>query len=59
VLNGIQEEGRQVGAIVDKNIAIAAIQGLANEFAPIDLFHKRSRGATIHENCGVPKRRVP
>ena len=58
VLNGIQEEGRQVGAIVDKNIAIAAIQGLANGFAPMDLFHKRSRGATINENCGVPKRRV-
>jgi hypothetical protein len=38
VLDGMQEEGQQVGAIVDKNIAIVAKLGRADGFAPMDLF---------------------
>jgi hypothetical protein len=58
VLDGMQEEGRRVGAIVDKNIAIVSKLGLADGFAPMDLFHKRSQGATVNENGAALKRRA-
>ena len=53
MLDGMQEEGRRVGDIVDKNIAIVAELGRADGFAPMDLFHKRSQSATVNENDGV------
>jgi hypothetical protein len=56
MLDGImQEEGQRVGVIVDKNVAIVAKLGRADGFAPIDLFRKRSHGATVNENSGVLK----
>ena len=56
-VDGLKRRGQFVGRIVDDNLAKFAQQAQANGFAPMDIFHKRSRKqATVSGSANVVSR---
>ena len=50
VVNGIREEAKRVGDILDRNLSKFATQAKQDGFAPMDLFHKRSKSTAASQS---------